>query len=273
MSRMSTSPSPDETGAPKAAASGGVQSVNRALDVLEFVGSRHPDVPIGEIATSLGLPLPTVHRLLATLSDRGYTRQQSSRRYSLGFRILPLAESARALIGPVAERILLDLVDETGETANLAVLVGDQAEYVAQSPSRHHMRMFIEVGGRVDLHSTGVGKALLSQLSTAIVDDVLNRRGLPERTEHTITSRVRLHAELEQIRSSGFAMDEQEQELGVRCIAVPILGSSSGMAVSVSGPVTRMTEVLTASTVPLLKSAATALANSLERSQLTRHDL
>ena len=99
---------------------------------------------------------------------------------------------------------LLDLVDETGETANLAVLAGDQAEYVAQAPSRHHMRMFTEIGQRVDLHSTGVGKALLSQLGSPDFDDLLDRRGLPGRTEHTITSRVRLHAELERIRSAGF---------------------------------------------------------------------
>jgi IclR family acetate operon transcriptional repressor len=213
---MSTSPSPDRQAASNPSPAGGVQSVNRALDVLEFIGSRHPDVPIGEIATGLRLPL--------------------------------------------------DLVDETGETANLAVLAGDQAEYVAQAPSRHHMRMFTEIGQRVDLHSTGVGKALLSQLDSAQVDDLLDRRGLPGRTEHTITSRVRLHAELERIRSAGFAIDEQEQELGVRCVAVPITGLSSGMAVSVSGPVTRMTESLVESTVPLLQSAARALANSLERS-------
>ena len=261
---MSTSPSPDRQAASNPSPAGGVQSVNRALDVLEFIGSRHPDVPIGEIATGLRLPLPTVHRLLATLTERGYTRQLPSRRYSLGFRVLPLAECARALIGPVAEGVLLDLVDETGETANLAVLAGDQAEYVAQAPSRHHMRMFTEIGQRVDLHSTGVGKALLSQLDSAQVDDLLDRRGLPGRTEHTITSRVRLHAELERIRSAGFAIDEQE--LGVRCVAVPITGLSSGMAVSVSGPVTRMTESLVESTVPLLQSAARALANSLERS-------
>jgi IclR family acetate operon transcriptional repressor len=263
---MSTSSLPDRKAASNPAPASGVQSVNRALDVLEFIGSKHPDVPIGEIATSLRLPLPTVHRLLATLSERGYTRQLPSRRYSLGFRILPLAESARALIGPVAERVLLDLVDETGETANLAVLAGDQAEYVAQAPSRHHMRMFTEIGQRVDLHSTGVGKALLSQLDSAHVDDLLDRRGLPGRTEHTITSRVRLHAELERIRSAGFAIDEQEQELGVRCVAVPIAGLSSGMAVSVSGPVTRMSESLVESVVPLLQSAARALAGSLERS-------
>ena len=125
-------------------------------------------------------------------------------------------------------------------------------------------RMFTEIRQRVDLHSTGVGKALLSQLGSPDFDDLLDRRGLPGRTEHTITSRVRLHAELERIRSAGFAIDEQELE--VRCLAFPIAGLSSGMAVSVSGPVTRMTESLVEPTVPLLQSAARALAGSLERS-------
>jgi len=200
-----------------------------------------------------------VHRLLATLSERGYTRKLPSCRHSLGFHILPLAESARALTGPVAERVLLDLVDETGETANLA---GDQADYVAQAPSRHANVHRDRAAGRPPQH--GFGKALLSQLGSPDFDDLLDRRGLPGRTEHTITSRVRLHAELERIRSAGFAIDEQELE--VRCLAFPIAGLSSGMAVSVSGPVTRMTESLVEPTVPLLQSAARALAGSLERS-------
>jgi IclR family acetate operon transcriptional repressor len=247
MSRLSTSPSPDRKATSNPSPAGGVQSVNRALDVLEFIGSRHPVVPIGEIATGLRLPLPTVHRLLATLSERA-TRGNC--------RLV----GTRWDFASCHSQSLLALSSARSPSASFSIS--------STNPVRRQILRFLRAirPSTVDRHSTGVGKALLSQLGSAHVDDLLDRRGLPGRTEHTITSRVRLHAELERIRSAGFAIDEQEQELGVRCVAVPIAGLSSGMAVSVSGPVTRMTESLVESTVPLLQSAARALAGSLERS-------
>jgi IclR family acetate operon transcriptional repressor len=168
------------------------------------------------------------------------------------------------MAGRNSAAVLEGLVDELGETANLAILCGDHAEYVAQVPSRHAMRMFTEIGRRVELHCTGVGKALLSQLDDDQVSSIVRRVGMPAYTTHTLTTEPALHASLAAIRERGYSLDEEEQEAGVRCIAVPIpAGIASGMAVSVSGPLTRMTNELVARAVPLLQAAANALGGDM----------
>lgn len=243
---------------------GGVQSLHRALDALEVVATQGGHLAIGEIAAATGLPLPTTHRLLRTLVDRGYVRQLPNRRYALGFRLVPLGAAAMTMAGTDTEVVLAGLVDALGETANLAVLSGSHAEYVAQVPSRHTMRMFTEVGRQVDLHSTGVGKALLGQLAESRVREIVRRVGLHQQTEHTLVTEEDLLADLALVRSRGYALDEQEQEAGVRCVAVAVGPEPmSWMAVSVSGPVTRMTDELIERAVPLLQQAGRQLASRM----------
>jgi len=255
----------DAATAPSAGPSaGGVQSVQRAFDLLEIVVAGGGVMAIGQIATASGMPLPTIHRLLRTLVERGYMRQLPNRRYALGFRLVPLGIAANAMIGEAAHPMLQTLVDQLGETANLAILSGDHAEYVAQVPSRHAMRMFTEVGRRVELHCTGVGKAMLAQLPEAQVAGIVRRVGMPAHTDLTITTEPELHASLATIRELGYALDEQEQESGVRCVAVPIAsGPGSWLAVSVSGPLTRMGDEVVERAVPLLRSAAQRLADTM----------
>jgi len=132
---------------------GGVQSVGRALDVLEIVARTGGDIALSQLAASAGLPLPTTHRLIRTLVSRGYVRQLASRRYALGYKLIRLGERATQLVGAWSLPTLAQLVNATGETANMAVLDGTMATYVAQVPSQHAMRMFTEVGDRV--HRTG----------------------------------------------------------------------------------------------------------------------
>ena len=159
--------------------------------------------------------------------------------------------------------MLAELVDLLGETANLAVLDGDAAMYVGQVPSRHSMRMFTEVGRRVFAHCTGVGKALLSQLPDDDVRELLARTGMPAQTPHTITDPEVLLAELARIRVEGHAVDEGEQEVGVRCVAVPVRSALGTRAISVSGPAPRMTPELVARAVPLLREAGLRLSSEL----------
>jgi IclR family acetate operon transcriptional repressor len=249
------------------ARNGGVQSVGRALDLLEIVGAAGGEIGLSELATRSGLPLPSIHRLVRTLVDRGYMRQLPNRRYSLGTRLVPLGQAAGAMLGAWAQPVLTGLVDQLGETANLAVLDGDAATYVGQAPSRHSMRMFTEVGRRVMAHCTGVGKALLSTLPDDAVRDLLARTGMPARTPRTITDPEALLVELARVRREGFAVDEGEQEVGVRCVARPVPGPLGTLAVSVSGPAPRMTADLVARAVPLLRDAGERLAVELaERS-------
>ena len=239
---------------------GGVQSLHRALDLVEVVATRGGHLTIGEIAALTDVPLPTVHRLLRTLVDRGYMRQMPNRHYALGFRLVPLGSAASSMVGADTEAVLGRLVDALGETANLAILSGSHAEYVAQVPSRHTMRMFTEVGRQVDLHCTGVGKALLGQLDDNRVREIIGRAGLHRQTEHTLVALPDLLTELAEVRARGYAVDDQEQEAGVRCVAVPVGPEPmSWMAVSVSGPVTRMTDELVTRAVPLLHEAGREL--------------
>ena len=146
-------------------AEGGVQSVHRALDVLEALAAAGGTASLGDLAAACGLPAPTLHRLAGTLADRGYLRHMPDRRYSLGSRLVPLGADAHALLGERALPVLRGLAELTGESANLAVLTQGRAEYVAQAPGRHTMRTFTEVGNRVELHCTGVGKALLAAVA------------------------------------------------------------------------------------------------------------
>lgn len=237
-------------------APGGVQSLHRSLDLLEAIAAHGGHLSLGELSEASSIPAPTVHRLLRTLLERGYVRQRADRRYALGYRLVPLGTSATALMGETVRSVLADLVGELGESANLAVLSGHQAEYVAQVPSAHAMRMFTQVGHRVELHCTGVGKAMLAHLEESVVAEVIAAVGLPRRTEHTLATAPLLHAALARVREDGFALDEQEQELGVRCVAVPVTGAGVAMAVSVSGPLTRLDDALVARAVPALRAAA-----------------
>lgn len=243
--------------------SGGVQSVSRVLDVLEVVAGAGGEMALTEIAASSGVPLPTVYRLARTLVDRGYMRQLPNRRYALGSRLIPLGEVAGAMLGTWARPCLEHLVAELGESANLAALDGDRAVYVGQVPSTHSMRMFTEVGRRVRLHSTGVGKAILSLLPDDEVRGLMARTGMPTHTPQTMTDADELITALHRIRRDGYAMDEGEQEVGVRCVAVPIDGVPSRMAVSVSGPAARMTAELVERAIPLLTEASRLLADEL----------
>ncbi len=157
----------------------GVQSIDRALELLEHLADAGGALRLAELEAKTGLPLPTIHRLLRSLAHNGYVRQEPSRRYALGPRLIRLGEIAGRALGSWALPRLTELVAEIGETANMGVLEGDAVVYVAQVPSAHSMRMFTEVGRRVPAHCTGVGKALLSQLGDDEVLDLLRRTGMP----------------------------------------------------------------------------------------------
>jgi IclR family acetate operon transcriptional repressor len=126
-------------------------------------------------------------------------------------------------------------------------------------PSAHSMRMFTEPGRRVLPHCTGVGKALLAQLPTPAVRAILTRTGMPAQTDQTITNQDDLLVELERIRESGYALDNGEQEVGVRCIAVPVHGAPGLIGLSVSGPQARLSEADVQRIVPILTRVAAQL--------------
>lgn len=241
----------------------GVQSVERVFELLEMITDAGGDVTLSELSSSTDLPLPTIHRLLKTLLTLGYVRQLPNRRYALGPRLIRLGEGANKQFGALARPQLKSLVDRLGESANMAVLDSDMVVYIAQVPSLHSMRMFTEVGRRAHLHDTGVGKAILSQLSEERVRSIAARMGLPTPTEHSIGNVDDLLAEMDRIRERGYSIDDGEQEIGVRCYAMAVPNAPTPTAISVSGPVSRVGDGFADRAVPLLREAAEQISADL----------
>jgi IclR family acetate operon transcriptional repressor len=245
-------------------AGGGVQSVDRALQILDALEAVGGEAALGDIASSLELPLPTVHRLSRTLVAAGYLRQLPDRRYTLGTRLIPLGNRALASFGRRSTPLLAGIVRQLGETVNLATLDGDYLVYVGQVASPRALRLFTAIGDRVTAHNRAAGKALLAELADTQVRDLLNRTGMPASTEHTITDPDEFIAELATVRDQGFALEDGEMEDGVICLAVPVASRVSPMALSISAPAARMTDSLKERAVPLLKQVAYQVALELD---------
>jgi len=247
---------------------GGVQSVKRALEILEFLSRSGGDLGVSEIGEATDLAVGTVHRLLGTLTARGYVRRdERTRRYDLGFKALMMAIAARERIGPLALPFLEELVQVSQETVNLAMLEGNTAVYIEQAfPPTRVLRIFTEPGNRVPLHSCGTGKILLAYQSPRLVGFVIDRTGLPQQTVSTITDPSQLKTELQKVRKEGYAVDFEEQEEGVRCLAAPVFGPDGNIfaAMSVSGPTSRLDQTRMEALVPHLKRISGALSEALD---------
>ncbi|GAA1183118.1 IclR family transcriptional regulator [Nesterenkonia xinjiangensis] len=245
---------------------GGVQSVERTFDLLSVIAASGGQTTLSELAVAVNLPMPTIHRLLKTLLGLGIVRQLPDRGYALGPGLIRLGDLASRQLGAVARPHLRTLVDELGESANVATLDGDMVVYVDQVPSPHQMRMFTEVGRRAHTHDTGVGKAILATLEADQVRRIVTTAGMPAHTEHSITTPEALEDELHTIRTQGYSVDEQEQELGVRCFAVSVPEAPAPLAISVSGPTSRVDTAFADRAVPLLRQVAARISRELRSS-------
>lgn len=251
---------------------GGVQSIERTLDLLEILSTHDGAKSLSELSSVSGLPQPTIHRLLRTLASRGYVRRVVGRRYALGSRLIPLGESAVKQLGASSLPVLRQVVEQLDETANMAVLDGDLVSYIAQVPSTQSMRMFTEVGRRVHAHDTGVGKAILAQLGNDAVRAIVTRAGMPTPTVKSLGSVEVLLEDLQTCRERGYAVDDGEREIGVRCIAVPVLGAPTPTALSVSGPALRLDAAFEERALPILLKAAALVADRLNDTRSTSID-
>lgn len=238
--------------------------MDRALDVLEVLGSHGRPMGVSEISRLTALPQGTVHRLLLALVARGYARRDAERKYAIGAAALRLGDAAnRALVG-LSGRYLRQLVQLADETANLAVLEGMHMVYAAQAPSPHTLRIFAEVGRHVPLHSTAVGKAALANMNRADALRLLERMDLVAQTPHTITTVAGMITELDRISDQGFAIDDQEHEVGVRCIAVPVPELPGLLAaLSISAPAERLSLERARSLSSDMKHVADALSRAV----------
>ena len=242
---------------------GGVQSVERVFDLLNIITASGGESSLSELASRADLPLPTIHRLLRTLIPLGYVRQLPNRSYALGPGLIRLGYAAGLQLGTYAQPVLQGLVHELGESANMAVLDGHMVVYVGQAQSSRSMRMFTEVGRRAHVHDTGVGKAILATLPEQQVVSIVSSMGMPTPTEKSLGTVDELLADLENIRERGYAVDDEEQEIGVRCFSMALPDAPTPTAISVSGPTSRVDWDFGDRAVPLLREAAERLCGQL----------
>ncbi|MEV0632158.1 IclR family transcriptional regulator [Nonomuraea wenchangensis] len=233
-----------------------VGSVDRALVILQEIGRHSRGVTLDELATRLGLPKSSLHRLLGALKHRGFAAQpEPNGPYFLGTELLATAfrfyESMdlRTLIRP----LLLSVSEEFAETVHMATLDGGEVVYVDKVEAVRSITMTSVIGGRNAAHCTGVGKALLAWThpTEEAIKEWAERYGpLAARTRNTITNPAKLATHLDQVRRQGYALDLEENEPGVRCVAVPVfMGRTTPVAaVSVTAlkdrmPPARMEEI------------------------------
>lgn len=226
-------------------AEGTSRSVARALQVLDVVAvrSREP-VRLVDIVAETGLPKTTCHRILGSLTHMGLLRVDDQGRFGPGALLLAMGMNflSQTDIRSLARPLMEQLAMKTEETCHLGVMQFPWVVYLEKVESPLAIRMHSEVGAINPIYCTGLGKALLAFSPSEVVDEVCELP-LEARTQRTITSPGELRRELDKIRERGFAIDDVENEAGIRCVGAPILGHDGNAvaALSLAGPETRLT--------------------------------
>ncbi|TWA99340.1 IclR family transcriptional regulator [Bradyrhizobium stylosanthis] len=226
---------------------GGVQSVDRALSILETLAEDDEGYRLSDLAVRTGLSASTVHRLLATLESRRFVQfDRAESKWHVGVRSFTVGASfaRRRNFSTQAIPYLRKLRDLTRETANLAVVDDEYIIVLTRMESREIMRSLTQVGGRVAMVTSGVGKAVLATYSDEEVGAVIRHHGMPRLTEKSIVRPSDLFKELGKIRKQGFAIDDEEACMGLRCIAAVVYNDCAEplAAISVSGMTSRLTD-------------------------------
>lgn len=240
-------PSSDSGGSSGSGAGGdgGVRSLSRALSLLEDVAAHAEGVTLGDLAQRAELAPSTAHRLLKSLEARRFVTQDVERGlWFTGVQAFIVGTGFlrnRDLVG-IARTFMHRAMEESGESVNLAILDGSEIIYLSQVESRQMMRALAPPGGRAPLHASGVGKALLAGLSVESAKEKTQGLTFGHFTDKTIRTGDALLDDIAQARTRGFAVDDEEHAIGLRCAAAPIFNEFGEpvAAVSVSGPQARI---------------------------------
>lgn len=223
-----------------------IKSIDKALDLLEFLSVNEQEIGITEISKKLHMGLSTVHRILTTLKSRGYVIQnQQTTKYRLGIKLFELGcavQSTKRLL-EIAKPYLRQLSQITNETANLAILEGKEVIYLDTIESPEILRTEIMAGTRTPAHCTALGKVLLASISDEEFNSLYkNDEPLTSLTSNSITSLEELKKHLKEVKEQGYALDREEYKIGINCIGVPIFGRNGAIAaISITGPASRFT--------------------------------
>jgi DNA-binding IclR family transcriptional regulator len=246
---------------------GGFKSFGKVIRVLDCFSLQEPRLSLSEIARRAELPLSTAHRILATLREARIVEQEGDRElYRLGLKLLELGSMVLANMELHREALpfIEELARESGETVHLGVFDGSEVVSIEKMDSLHGLASQITVGKSAPAYCTAVGKALLAFQPEAVLDRIC-RLGLTDYTPRTITTPGRLRKELERIRTTGYAVDDEEHHPGVRCVAAPVRDYSGNpiASLSISGPTLRISKEAIPSLAQRLKEVAAKLSARL----------
>ncbi len=218
-----------------------VKKTGRIIEALQKRGS----AGITEIADDVGFSKSTVHGHLATLHEDGMVVKEGHK-YRLSLRFLDIAESVKRTVAKhdIVREQVRELADATGEVVHFGAKEEGRVVYIEKSRGDSAVQTKSRIGGRMPMHSTGLGKAMLAELPAADVERIVAEHGLEQRTEHTITDVEELYAELEETAERGYSIDDEENIPGIRCIGMAVSVPETEVigALSISGPSQRMTD-------------------------------
>jgi IclR family transcriptional regulator, KDG regulon repressor len=246
-------------------------AVERALNILEAAARRPDGLTNSEISRKLGIPKSSASYILRTLERRGYLRRHAeSGRYRLGLKILSLGGDAQANldIADVALPFMRALEEKIHMTVHLAVLDQGEAVYIEKVEAPGFFKVNTWVGRRMFLHSTSVGKCLLAWLPRQEAETIVKQQGLKKRTPRTITTMTRLLADLERVKDAGYAVDDEENSMGARCLGSPVFDVAGNViaALGASGTLTQVDEASMARLAEAVKETARRISRQLQRS-------
>jgi DNA-binding IclR family transcriptional regulator len=245
-----------------------LKTVDKALNTLDFLGIFGGQVGVRELAEYLAINKSSTHRLLTTLESHGYVAQDPhTGKYQLGIRLFQVGAVvlSQTNLCAAARPHLQRLAEETGEVVHLVIENGGQCLYVDKVTGAQAIPTGSALGWRRPLYCTGVGKALLAHLPAQRREQIVYGAGLRSYTPNTITDPFRLEAELEEIRATGVAHDREEMEVGLRCVAVPVVDAEGRVvaAISVAGPTARFGPDDLPHLIELVRSAAAGISRDL----------
>ena len=242
------------------AGAGTVHALERGLVVLQSL-AREGYLSLTDLSLKVGVPTSTVHRILTTLEKHGFANiNEDTNEWAVGIESFRVGNAylERTNLVENSRKSMNDLMEATGETANLAIADGGDVVFISQVESHNPIRAFFRPGTRGNMHASGIGKALLAGMLRRDVEKILQTKGCPEFTLKTLTSPAKLFEDLATTRSRGWAFDDEERYDGMRCIAACIYNSygEAVAGISVSGPTVRFPDHMLQLIGPQVREAA-----------------
>ena len=226
---------------------GTVQALEKGISLLQAL-AREPFMSLTDLSLQVGMSTSTAHRLLTTFEKHGFADfDDSSKEWSIGIEAFRVGNAylRRTNLVEASRNTLRKLMEETGETANLASAEGGDIVFISQVETHHPIRAFFRPGSRGHMHASGIGKALLANMPRRDVEKILKTKGCEHFTENTLVLPAKLFEDLDLIRSRGWALDDEERHSGMRCIASSVFNSygEAIAGISVSGPTVRFPDL------------------------------